>query len=202
METSGFRDMVRDAQGGNPQSREELFRRARPLVERLAQRRPRRPGESINELVQMVCERMLVKLDQFRGAADAPDDDQAWALFGGWARQIVFSVGANVIRDQDPLPKTPLTPQTGSTATGANDPPAQGPGPATVVRKEDEFQKVREALERLPDETNREIVRLRFFEGLSLREITVRLDPLTYDMVRERYSTTMRRLRRELEGLQ
>jgi DNA-directed RNA polymerase specialized sigma24 family protein len=41
------------------------------------------------------------------------------------------------------------------------------------------------------------IVRLHFFDGLSLREIAERLD-LSYDQVRHRYQTTLRSLEQEL----
>ena len=45
-----------------------------------------------------------------------------------------------------------------------------------------------------------EIVRLRFFEGLSLRQVAGRLQ-LSYDKVRERFRFSVRRLQQYLEEL-
>jgi RNA polymerase sigma factor (sigma-70 family) len=201
MDPRGFRDMVRKAQAGDAQARDELFRRALPFIEQVVHARPLAPGESVSDRLQNVSERILVKLDQFRGAQEVPDDEQTWALFTGWVRQIVFTVGANAARDRDPLPKVPLTPAAGSTSTPGNDPPAPETTPSAHARGNEEAKLVLAALDNLPDPVNREIVRLRFFEGLSLREITGRL-ALTYDVVRERYKVSMRRMRRELEGLE
>ena len=84
---------------------------------------------------------------------------------------------------------------------GAIDPTAPEPTPSANVRADEQSRLVLEALNKLPDPINREIIRLRFFEGLSLRQIAAQLD-LTYDVVRERFKTTKKRLQRELEGLQ
>jgi RNA polymerase sigma factor (sigma-70 family) len=50
------------------------------------------------------------------------------------------------------------------------------------------------------DATDREVIRLYFFEGLSLQGIAERLD-LTYDMVRDRYRRAIRQLERNLRAL-
>ena len=47
---------------------------------------------------------------------------------------------------------------------------------------------------------DREIVRLCFFDGLSLRQIAERLQ-LSYDKVRQRYHRSLKVLERELGGL-
>jgi RNA polymerase sigma factor (sigma-70 family) len=201
MNPSGFRDLVRKAQTGDGQARDELFRLAMPFVERVIHARPLRTGESISDRRQNVCQRILTKLDQFRGAPEAPDDEQTWALFSGWVRQIVFTVGINTDRGRDPQPPMRFRQAGDSTNQGGIDPPITESTPTAHARRNEEAELILAALERLPDPTNREIVRLRFFDGLSLREITERLS-LTYDVVRERYRVSMRRLRRELEGLE
>ena len=59
---------------------------------------------------------------------------------------------------------------------------------------------VQRALENIPDEADREIIRLFFFEQLSLSQIAQRLD-WSYDRVRERYRQGMRQLERLLQTL-
>ncbi len=68
------------------------------------------------------------------------------------------------------------------------------------VRANEEADVIRDAVNRLPDELDRAMLRLRFFEGRSLRQIAEEL-PLSYDQVRDRFRGIMRRLERELEGL-
>jgi RNA polymerase sigma factor (sigma-70 family) len=202
MQTDGFRDLVRKAQAGDSEARDQLFQAALPLIERVVRRSAWkvRPDESLSDRVQDVCRRLLVKLDQFCGACEAPDDEQAWKLFGGWVRQIVHSVGVNAHRkrdDHEPLPAGAGD----STNTGGCEPAANEQTPSANVRADERSRLVLEAVNKLPDPLNREIVRLRFFEDLSLREIAERLQ-LTYDVVRERFRLSKRRLQRELEGLQ
>ncbi|MBI3467782.1 MAG: sigma-70 family RNA polymerase sigma factor, partial [Planctomycetes bacterium] len=88
-----------------------------------------------------------------------------------------------------------------STTTGSRlEPAGAEPTPSANVRSEEQDQLVRAALDRIPDTTDRQIVQLRFFDGLSLRQIAERLK-LGYDQVRERYHRGMQRLERELGGL-
>ena len=81
------------------------------------------------------------------------------------------------------------------------EPAASGPTPSANAQGDEQRQLIRAALEEILEGEDREIVRLRFFEGLSLRQISERLT-LGYDHVRERYQLSMRRLERELAGLQ
>jgi RNA polymerase sigma factor (sigma-70 family) len=210
MQVDGFRDLVWQAQAGDRPAIDRLFALALPYVEGVLRNPARavRPEESVSDRVQDVCLRVLNKLDQFRGAHLAPDDEQAWALFRGWVRQIIHSVDANARRDADgpkpPYEKVSLQTSDASDSTshpGVSDPPAPGPTPSSMVRASERARRVLEALDKLPDPKHREIVRLRYFEGLSLKQIAVRME-LSYDIVRDRYRVSMQRLRRELEGLQ
>jgi RNA polymerase sigma factor (sigma-70 family) len=210
MDSAGFRDMLRQAQAGDRQARERLLAVVLPYVARVvrAPTRAARAGESVSDRVQNVCQRVLEKLDQFRGDEEGKDDEETLALFLGWVRRIAHNVGANAERDRDgpksPHHKVPLpTPESddSSSQAGAPEPAAHEPTPSSNVRGDERSRLVLQALHKLPDPTNREIVRLRFFEGLSLRQIAGQLG-LTYDVVRERYRVSMRRLQRELEGLQ
>jgi RNA polymerase sigma factor (sigma-70 family) len=204
MQVNGFRDLVRKAQAGDPQALDELFRGLLPYVERVAGARGAAPGESISDRVGDVCKRVLEKLAQFRGAQEAPDDEQAWALFRGWLGQIVRTVTLNARRDGgEPQAQVSLQGpgRDDSAGPGGIDPPARERTPSSIVGADERGRLVLAALEELPDARDREIVRLRFFEGLSLHQVAGRLQ-LSYDKVRERYHASMRRLQRRLEGLQ
>jgi RNA polymerase sigma factor (sigma-70 family) len=68
------------------------------------------------------------------------------------------------------------------------------------LRTDEQARLVQAALERLADDTDRAILRLRFFDGLSLRQIAERL-ALSYDKVREHYQSGLGQLERELGRL-
>ncbi len=59
---------------------------------------------------------------------------------------------------------------------------------------------MREAIARLSDPLDREIVQLRFVDGLSLRQIAVKLG-CNHESVWQRYHAVLGRLQRELGGL-
>jgi RNA polymerase sigma factor (sigma-70 family) len=180
-----------------------LFALALPYVERVLHNPARavRPEESVRDRVQDVCLRVLKKLDQFQGAQLAPDDEQAWALFCGWVRQIIHSVDVNARRDAEKVPRQMPDAADSTSQPGVADPLAPGPTPSSIVRASERARRVLDALDKLPDLEGREIVRLRYFEGLSLKQIAARMG-LSYDIVRDRYRVSMQRLRRELKGLQ
>ena len=59
---------------------------------------------------------------------------------------------------------------------------------------------VRSALERITDAADREVLRLRFFDGWSLRQIARHLR-LNHEHVRQRYHALLEQLERELKEL-
>jgi RNA polymerase sigma factor (sigma-70 family) len=59
---------------------------------------------------------------------------------------------------------------------------------------------VRQALELLTDPTDREIIRLHFFEGVSLTRIAEQLD-LSLDRVRKGFHRSLERLKPRLDAL-
>ena len=48
----------------------------------------------------------------------------------------------------------------------SSDPAADQPTPSMNVRADEQSRQVQEALAKIPDETDRELLRLRFFEGV------------------------------------
>ncbi len=206
--------LVRLAQGGDRQAMDELLSVLRPKMERIAASYADsgRPAESTNDLVQESLLRAWEKIDQFRGG---DDDKETMAMFHGWVVQIVHRLGLNAQRDRRSQRRKPRgrailplretrggsTRSRGQGRRQALAPPAAGPTPSANARSNEEGALVHAALAKIPDDTNREIVRLRFFDGLSLRRISERLD-LSYDKVRERYRIAIGYLENELGELQ
>jgi RNA polymerase sigma factor (sigma-70 family) len=203
----GFNDLVRQARAGQPQAQEELLRRLRPYLERLASglADPPHARRSASDLVQEALLRVWQKLDQFDGTAE---DEESWAMFRSWVGQILRRLDLNDRRDRNAQRRRPpqpiaALPAPGPGASGSYqvDPPANGPTVSATVRQAEQTQLIQAALERMDDEVSAAIIRLHFFEGLSLRQIAGRLS-LSYDKVRDRYAAGMRHLERELGSLQ
>jgi RNA polymerase sigma factor (sigma-70 family) len=193
------------AQQGDRQALERLLAALRPQLERLA-RRYAEPGgsrASTADLVQEAAVRLWQRLAQFRGG---PDDEQTGAMFQDWLRQLVRHLAQDRQRQRHAQRREP--PQglrrLGAAAAGessgnpgGDDPAASGSTPSAQVRADEQARLIRQALEKITDPTNRTIVELCFFEGLSLRQIAGRLN-LTYDRVRQGYHRSLKLLEREL----
>ena len=80
---------------------------------------------------------------------------------------------------------------------GSIDPPAPGASPSSIVRGGERAERVRLALADHPDELGAAILRMRFFEDLSLPEIARRLE-MDYDPVRIAFRSAKRHLQKEL----
>jgi len=68
------------------------------------------------------------------------------------------------------------------------------------IRTDEETRRVHSAIAKLRTDLDRDVVRLRFFEGLSLRQISERLD-VPRETVRDHYKTAMSLLERELVAM-
>jgi RNA polymerase sigma factor (sigma-70 family) len=201
--SDGFNVLLRRAQTGDRQALGALLAALRPYLEKVARRyaASSSASPSVSDLVQDACLRVWRKLDQFQGT---DDDGQTLALFRAWVERIVWRLGQNSRRDRKARRRSPaqglvrLAEPDGAGGTG--EPPGREPTPSVNLRRVEQHESVRAALERLPSEPGRVIVRLHFFEGVSLREVARRLS-LSYDQVRERYRVSMRFLERELGPL-
>ncbi len=203
MQSAGFRDLILRAQAGDPTAIERLFQEVLPFVEGLVRAGGVRPEDSVSDHAQNTCERILIKLDQFHGAQNAMDDEQALAQFRAWVRMVAHTVKVNGVRRRGP--RQPVvsfqSPGPGdSTERPENDPPGREPTGSANVRAEERARLIQEAIDTLPDPKNREILRRRFFEEQTLDVIATDLG-LTYDQVRYRCDQSMKRLEKLLEGL-
>ncbi len=203
MPVDSFRELVRLAQAGDSEAIERLFREVLPYVTGAVRAVGVSAGESVSDLAQDTCVRILSKLSQFRGANEAPDDEQVWKLFRRWVRTVVHSVIVNGSRRR--APKRPMIALQPSGADDSAerigvDPPGREPTGSANTRVNERARSIQDAIESLPDVTDREILRRRFFESHTVEEIATDLG-LTCDQVRYRCEKSLRRLRRRLEGL-
>jgi RNA polymerase sigma factor (sigma-70 family) len=190
-----FQRLLLKARDGDAQALNELLALLRPHLEQLARQYsdPAHAEASASDLVQEAWLRAWQKLDQFEGTQAS--DEENLAMFRTWVGQIVHRLGLNAKRDRRTAKRhprgqavLPMSRIAGHQDSGRKsfEPPAEGPSPSARLRTSEEMRLVQEALDAIPDAEVREILRLRFFEGLSLRQIAERTK-LTYDQVRERY---------------
>ncbi len=205
MASEEFDDLVRRAQAGDRASLDRLLETFRPQMERIAREYsdPADSVESVSDLIQEAQLRAWQRVAQFRGGANG---SQTEPMFQAWIGQIVRTVALNLIEARNRQRRRPpggglqrLGGSSESSGAGAAEPPGSESTPSAQARKGEEFQIIQQALEKVPDEVGREIVRLRVLEEISFQEIADRLD-LTYDQVRERYHATLRKLERHLRG--
>ena len=198
-----FPALLARARSGDPAATDELLALIRPWLEQLAQSHS--PNQSVSDLVHDAWLRAWQKLDQFQGAQD---EAHALATFRAWLAQIVTRLGLNAIRDNNAQQRTPSgklrldgrAPNTSGDSAAAPQPPSAEPTPSANAQAEEQARLVQEAIARLSDPLDREIVQLRFVDGLSLRQIAVKLG-CNHESVRQRYHAVLGRLQRELGGL-
>src|SRR6516165_10556226 len=178
MHPNGFRDLVDRARHGDREAVERLLTLIRPWLDDLARGRA-----DPADLAQEAWLRSWQKLDQFQGGGD---DSQTLALFRAWLRRIVERLGLNRARDEQAQSRKPPGPLLRLDQPLEAEPAALEPPPAAHAEAVERAERVRHALERLPDDTDRAIVRLRFFEGLSLRQVAERLQR-NHELVRQRF---------------
>lgn len=191
-----FHELVRRARQGEPEAVEQLLQLIQPWLDSLA-----RPWTDAPDLAQEAWLRTWQKLGQFQGGQD---DARTLELFRSWLRRIVERLGLNTLRAQQADRRHPPAP-----VHSLDEPPRIGTRaepisptatPAAHAEQEERIRLVRDALERLPDEEERTILRLRFVEGMSLRQIAQRLHR-NHEIVRQRFHAALRRLEIELRSL-
>lgn len=204
MEHTGFQDLVERAQAGDRKAMDEVLSILRPHLEALARSyaEPTRPAQSTADLLQEACLRAWRKLDRFD---TGEDDEETFAMFRAWVGQIVRRLGMNARRDLAAKGRSPpgqilrLGPEgdDGKHQGGEHVLPSSTLTPSAYACADELAHRIEAALDELPDQGVARIVRMRFFDGLTIPEIAKRLG-LSPDQVRERHRSAMRLLRRDL----
>lgn len=149
---------------------------------------------SSSDIVQETFIEAHSHFDQFRGTTRAE--------LLGWLGQLLQNRTVELARrlvqteKRNPNREVPLVDEEG-TSEGGIDLPAIGPGPSTVAEVNDELNRLREALPRLPDEY-RQVIQLRSFDRRSWGEIGDIMER-TSDAVRKLFARAVERLADELE---
>ncbi|MCZ6690912.1 MAG: sigma-70 family RNA polymerase sigma factor [Planctomycetota bacterium] len=207
MHSKGFQELVRRAQEGDRQAMDRVLETLGPYLEKIARSYadPVRPVVSTQDLLQDGCLRAWNNLGSFEGG---DNDERTFEMFRAWIGQIVRRLGRNAARDRNTLRQggrkkllsLDQEMRADSTTSGPRlNPPSLEPTPSANLRTEERFQRINAALENLGNDSDAAIVRMHFFDGLTLPMVAERLD-LEYDYVRERCRVTMRRLEKELKG--
>jgi len=200
-------DLVHRASAGDAAAIERLLELVRPHLEQVADRFIDRhhPSRSAQDLVQDAWIQAWQKLDQFHGTDQ--NGEQMLAMFRVWVGRILIRLGLNSARDRRARRRHPggrlvrLDSRDPAQSSGNGlEPPADILPPSAIARANEQARLIQEAMARCLGAEEREIVRLKFFDGLTLGQIAERLN-LTYDQVRERHRAGMRRLERELGPL-
>jgi RNA polymerase sigma factor (sigma-70 family) len=205
IEPDGFGTLLRQAAAGDEAAVCALLNRIRPAVERLAAEvwDSDTASASGSDLVQEVMTRAWQRLDQLR-QVDGEGDPQAAARCHEWLRQITRRVDINLREHrhaQRRSPPRPLerldAPTVAEYASVAADLAAAGSSPSQAAQSAEEADRVRAAIERIADDLQRQVIRLRFYDELSLQQISARIG-LSYAETRDRFHAGMRFLEAEL----
>jgi RNA polymerase sigma-70 factor (ECF subfamily) len=202
MSWDGVHALVQQAKQGDREALARLYGMAQPYLLGLAQKLlgPGWPNKSVSDLTQETWMRAWQGIHNFHGAAG--DADTA-ALFRAWLARTMKNVWRNDVRfanarcRKGPAGGVPFDPD----CDLPGQPCSRDLTPSENLRWEEQRSLVRQALGKLPDPGDGEIVRLRFFEGLSFPEIGKRLG-CDESTVRYHLQRILEFLGRELKGLQ
>ena len=203
MELEGFAEVVRRAQAGDQAALNKLMAGVRPLLWAVAAKYAPSLGaaQSVSDLVQEAQARAWCGLKQFSGGNT---DEETFAKFRAWLCRILRRLGldalrhANAARRRDPVHGHISL--SGDCPSCPKELGGKSKTPCTLIGAKETSQRVRRAIAELPTENMRRIVRLRFFEGKSLRQTAEELS-LPYHFVKEKYRAAMKHLEKKLEML-
>ena len=194
--TETFRLLER-ARLGDTQALEKLFQEHRPALRRAIERRldPRLlPRVDVSDIVQEAQLEAFNRLDGFLQRRPMPF--RLWLLKTAHERLLKLvrrhlDAAKRTIYREVPLPDR-------SSLHLAQRLVARGAAPSSQARHDELAHRVRVALAELP-ETDREIVLLRNFEGLSNQEVSLLLE-ICPEAAKKRYARALLRLRKALNA--
>ena len=204
-EFEGLQDIINQAKSGDQDAIKRLLEELRPRIKYLASQFSsyEHSDSSTSDFVQEAWLKAWENLNQFRGGAD---DEETRLMLNSWIDQIVRRLGLNAVRDRQAKKRKPegkkifpLLDDTSSSTRSPGTPSlfSSSPTPSSIVRHDEHAQIVHQVIEELPDQEQRLIVRLRFIEGLSLKDISTQIS-LSYDQVRYKYQNAMEMIEKKL----
>jgi RNA polymerase sigma factor (sigma-70 family) len=206
MPWEGVHALVNQAKAGDARAWVQLMALTRPHLLSVALRVFDRtaPWQSVSDLLQETWIRGWQGFGDFRGGSN---DAETGALLRSWLTRTLKRTYSNNQRYANAERRKPpglqsLSERDGEGArAGLLDPVASEPTPSTVVRRADAQRQVDEALSQLNDATDQAIIRLSFFDEISLKQVAEKL-ALPYHEVRQRYHRSLQHLGQLLKGWQ
>jgi RNA polymerase sigma factor (sigma-70 family) len=176
-----FAEVLEQAQAGDVRALNRLLTTIQPWIEHAAHgfADPDRPDGSTADIVQEAWLRAWQNLEEVRAATPA--------RFRTWLEQIVHNVGLNARRHGRAQKRRPSNGFAVLDSAAGVDP---GPSPSHRAATAEEVDRLRQATTALPDPTDREVLRLRFDEGMSLRQIAIRLGE-NHERTRQRFNAAL-----------
>lgn len=182
MQWDGVHDLIERAKRGDKSAWEALVVMAQPLLLGLARklRGADWPEKSVADLFQNTWTLALLNLKDFRGGQN---DAQTGATFRSWLSRIMANAHRNELRGsrlEQLIHPDAWTTGGSQSGDGWSQFSAGVATPSTESLMQEQTLLVRQAMDALP-ESDRELVRFRFFDDLTYDEIAVRLkiDPTT-----------------------
>lgn len=181
-------DLLQRARHGDAPAIGELLDIHRDYLRALARQQVNQKMQArldASDLVQQTCLSVYRQMTEFDGSEPAQ--------FVAWLKRIHDRNIRNAVRNQHRAKR-----DAGREQTRGNTEPGQAgqASPSQQAIRGEEAVRLAQALDRLPEE-EREVLRLRYFEGLTLVEIAQRLD-LTKDALVWLMQRAMRRLKGEI----
>ncbi len=199
-----FLTILRAAQSGETRALEELLQSLHPFLESLARgyADPDADAASTADLVQESWLRAWKNLKDFRAGAV---EEEALIQFRAWISTIVHRLGLNAQRARQAQKRRPQGPaaspvklQGRNSAVPDREIAAIQTSPSQRASRNENAQRVHQALGSVPDPLQREVLFLRFFEGLDLKKVASRLG-ITYDRARKLFAAGLRVMEAHLQ---
>jgi len=148
------------------------------------------PDLSVSDLIQEAWIRVWQGLRDFEGT---DNEEEAAAVFYQWLRRTAWHVMLNIREARQAQRRRPPghVVRLGDGDSTCPVVEASGKSPSGIAATSEDTCRVRKAVERIADPTDRAVIQLAFWDGLSLREIADILDQ-SYDSVRRRFHSALR----------
>ncbi len=193
-----FQAIIRDAQKGDASSIETIVAEFTKLIQQECMKYGllQHPDWSHSDLSQEVLIHVLSQIRQFRGT----DTDDPRAAFEQWLRVTTKNFLSNLQRRRKAKKRFPETGFKNNDGSGQpnHDLQDHAKTASSIFFHKEDFERLHNAIQNCLDGTEQEILMLRAVEGLTLKEISERLQ-LTYDQVRYKYETSLSQVQRHLK---
>ena len=197
-EPMSFQRLLKAAQKGNKSAVDQIILQYSHIIQRECAKYGlwQHPDWSHSDLVQEVLFRVWDKIQSFRGA----DTANPQVVFEHWIRKTARTVLSNLQRKRSAKKRKP------ENGVGVFDEANQQyqnhvegeKTPSSIMVRNESVEQLQEAISACLNDEAKTILELRMTEGLSLTEIAERLE-MTYDMIRNRYKTSLRLLEKWLK---